>query len=359
MLRDLAVGLKGYGRGGGEFLPAVVSLKTLPPTGQGVVEELKAADVEVWSLELGSVMQLVHGVQQLRKVIQTFAPEVVISILVHANALTTFAMMLPPRSPARLVQSIHTLQEKPAWHWTLTRFIARYADALVVPSQTILDKIRQKQTKVLQNGIDVMRFAEAKGFEKLPWPAGAKVVGYVGRFDRVKNLPLLLRGFSRMAKKNENNITHLALVGYGPEEKRLKKMAAELRIQDRVHFPGPTQEPERWYKSFACHCLPSTSEGFGLTLAESIAAGVPVVAVRMPVTEAIVRHGLDGLLIDRPDENLLAEALQKVTHENKSPPLSPTLTPKSTETACEYVRQHFSVEHMVEQYAKFLKNFRR
>jgi len=353
MLRDLAIGLKKY-----DVVPEVVSLKTFPPEGQkkggGVVEELRAGGVEVRSLELASMWQLRQGARQLRKMIQTFNPKIVTSILVHANTLATLAMAGQRERP-RLVHSIHTLQEKPAWHWTLTRIIARYADAIVAPSQTILDKItpygRHKCAKVIPNGVNVRQFAEAKPLEKLPWPVGGgtRVIGYIGRFDPVKNLPLLLRGFAHIA----DDVTHLALVGYGPEEEPLKRLAQELKINNRVHFPGPTQEPERWYKSFNCHCLPSTAEGFGLTLAESIAAGAPVVAVRTPVTEAIVRHKIDGLLIDRPDEKLLVIAMQEVIQKTGPSPLRPT----SAETGREYVEKHFSVEHMVEQYANFFKDF--
>jgi len=329
MLRDLALGLKEH-----HFSPMVVSLKPLPPEGKGVVEELNAGGVEVRSLELNSVWQLWQGSRRLKKIIKNFAPEIVFSILVHANILTALAKPFP----AKWVQSIHTLQEKPAWHWTLTRIIARYADAIVVPSPPISAKIRHNSAKVIPNGVNVRRFSDAKKLEKLPWLTESKVVGYVGRFDPVKNLPLLVRSVARM-----NDTTHLALVGYGPEEERLKKLAGELKIQNRVHFPGPTHEPERWYKSFNCHCLPSTSEGFGLTLAESIAAGTPVVAVRTPVTEEIVRHGIDGLLIDRPDEELLTLVLQEV------------MDMKEVVDGREYVERNFSTERMVERYAIFLE----
>ncbi len=46
----------------------------------------------------------------------------------------------------------------------------------------------------------------------------------------------------------------------------------------RVHFVGATKAPERWMKSFDVFCSPSAAEGFGLTLVEARAVGLPVVA---------------------------------------------------------------------------------
>ena len=211
---------------------------------------------------------------------------------------------------------------------------------------------------VIANGIDVDRFVEAKPFaaRELPWATGPRVVGYVGRFDRVKNLPLLLRSFARIAGENAGKY-RLALVGYGSEEAVLRRMAVTLGISELVHFPGATRVPERWYKSFTCHCLPSTAEGFGLTLVEAMAAGIPVVAIRTPVTVGIVRDTIDGLLIDRSDADLLADALQGVMNvsvASSSFPISSHLTPESS---AQYVRQLFSMSRMVELYAKFFKNF--
>jgi len=239
--------------------------------------------------------------------------------------------------------------------------ISPYAEAVVVPAAPILERIGHygayERGVVIPNGIDVKRFAEARGFAagELPWPAGARVVGYVGRFDQVKNLPLLLRAFARLVA--ERGECHLALVGYGPEEGALRRLSTSLHIAPLVHFVEATEAPERWYKSFTCHCLPSVVEGFGLTLVEAIAAGIPVVAMKTEVTGAIVREGIDGLLVERADDLLLTKALQMVMEESAKTPLKPTLPQGSVESGVTYVQRQYSIAHMVELYEKFLKNF--
>jgi glycosyltransferase involved in cell wall biosynthesis len=351
MLRDLVLGLKRFG-GGDQFDPSVVSLKELPGQQTGIAADMIAANIPVYSLHLHAMTQLPQVVPRLARLLGELRPRILFSILIHANALATLTIpFITPRP--RFVQSIHTLQERPAWHWTLQGIISTYADAIVAPSRAILERIARHgplpRSVVIPNGVDVDRFANAApmGPDELPWRAGSPVIGYVGRFDPVKNLPLLLRSFALLRAKID---AELAMIGYGTEENRLKKLSNSLHIAPFVHFAGPTVTPERWYKSFACHCLPSTAEGFGLTLVEAIAAGIPVVVVRTAVTSEIVRDGVDGLLVDRPDSTLLAKALQAViTQTDKIPPALPS--------GPDYVRNHFSLPRMVELYAEFLKNF--
>ena len=118
------------------------------------------------------------------------------------------------------------------------------ADAMVVPSQAVIEKLRQHgpvpAPTVIPNGIDVRRFYEARPMEDVPWPKGVRVVGYVGRFDPVKRLGEVVEAMRGL------RTWHLALVGYGAQEGVLRAKVAGLGLADRVHFVGATREPERW-----------------------------------------------------------------------------------------------------------------
>jgi glycosyltransferase involved in cell wall biosynthesis len=119
------------------------------------------------------------------------------------------------------------------------------------------------------------------------------------------------------------------LVGYGPEETRLKALVKTLQLDAQVSFPGPTNTPENWYKSFDVMCLPSMVEGFGLTVVEALAAGVPVVGVHSAALDLIFPPaaqklpGPAGFLTDGNDPETLTTAIHQVIadptlHSNES-----------------------------------------
>jgi len=97
---------------------------------------------------------------------------------------------------------------------------------------------------------------------------------YVGRFAEHKNLPRLIRAFRRSRFAADGG--RLALVGGSPEEcAALTAATPDLRGVEIV--PTCTQhELERWYARAALLVQPSLVEGFGLPVAEALAAGIPV-----------------------------------------------------------------------------------
>jgi glycosyltransferase involved in cell wall biosynthesis len=293
LLAALAPGLARRRR----FAPDVVSIA---PLGE-VAELLLEAGVPVTSLEARHNRDwtiLSRFVRHLRE----RRPAVVCSWLIHANLLAAAAKPFTP--PAVWVQSLQTLQDRPRWHWYLQGMLTPFADAFMAPAQAVVEKLRRfgpvPRPLVIPNGIDVPRFRDAAALPAVdrPWPPGAWVAGYVGRFDPVKRLPLLVRAVAELVGgmnggAGGNSLRerlHLALVGYGPQEGELRALAASLGVADRVHLIPATRTPERWYKAMDAFCSPSAAEGFGLTLVEATVAGVPVVTCAAPA----VRESLSG-----------------------------------------------------------------
>jgi glycosyltransferase involved in cell wall biosynthesis len=315
LLAALVEGLKERG----EIAPRVVSLA---PAGE-VADLIDEAGIPVVSLEARGNRDL-GVVRRFVRELGAHRPAVVCSMLVHANMVAALARgILEGKGGGggiRWVQSLHTVQEKPRWQWVLSGMIVSRADLFVAPSSAVIQKlagfgpVAPKRgegrgggggggggggARVIPNGIEVKRFLEAEAipWEQRPWPREARVVGYIGRFDPVKRLPLVMEAVGRMIAREGSREIHLALVGYGEQEGELRRLAGSGAggggLAGRVHFPGATREPERWYKAFDVFCSPSAAEGFGLTLVEALSAGVPVVACDMPaVHESVGEKGV-------------------------------------------------------------------
>jgi glycosyltransferase involved in cell wall biosynthesis len=204
---------------------------------------------------------------------------------------------------------------------------------------------------VIENGVDLERFAGALAMDptSLPFDPRRAILGYVGRFDRVKRLETLVEAVGRI--KGCNPLMYeglqLVLVGYGAEEERLKAEVLKWGIFGHVTFTGPSMEVERWYKSFSCYCLPSDAEGFGLTLVEAMAAGVPVVAARTAISERIVGKG--GDFFGAGDAKSLAVVVQEVIARKKANPGLGRVAAGKLEL--------YSEVTMAQQYYTFFGNF--
>lgn len=377
LLRDLALALTASLVPGPHcFNVSVISLKPITDD-LTIPQQLRAANISVHSLNMTSALSLPFALRRVRQLLDAQEPDLLYSMLIHANLVATLVHRRLKKKP-KLIQSIHTLQPKPRWHWTLQGKISKRADAMIVPARPILDKLSAfgplpPRATVIPNGIDVDRFANAAPIppSELPWPAGSPIIGYVGRFDPVKNLPLLLHAFGHLLasfdQKNalkergtnglsseEKRIPHLALVGYGSQEPELRALATSLHIAPHVHFLGPTTTPERWYKSFTFHCLPSAVEGFGLTVVESLAAGTPVLALETAVLKPLVATFPEATLLPIPaTSETLSHAMKQLIVKYDAAPLGPTTAPSRTLLT---LRSAFSTAAMAELHAKFFKN---
>jgi len=97
---------------------------------------------------------------------------------------------------------------------------------------------------------------------------------YVGRFTKVKNLPVLLQSLSYLDDK-----IGLVMVGDGPELKNIKTLVANLDLNSRVKFVGRSTKPEIYFQASDLFVLPSTYEPFGQVLIEAMACGKPIVGL--------------------------------------------------------------------------------
>jgi glycosyltransferase involved in cell wall biosynthesis len=115
-------------------------------------------------------------------------------------------------------------------------------------------------------------------------------VGTAARFDDVKRLDLLLRAAAAPGA------THaLALIGAGPEEPALRRLAHDLRLGPRVTFAGEVPEAARLFAAFDVFAAPSRKEGLPLAVVEAMALGLPVVASDIPAHRETLGDASGGL----------------------------------------------------------------
>lgn len=144
-------------------------------------------------------------------------------------------------------------------------------------------------------------------------PLASGRVGLVGRLQRWKRVELLLRAVPLVVAAAPQ--TTFSIVGGGdpsidpdyPDE--LRELAHRLGVENAVTFTGHVSRPGELIGGLDVLVHTADREPFGLVYLEAMARQVPVVAPLVGGSTEIVRHGVDGLLVDVSDADALAQAL--------------------------------------------------
>lgn len=209
-------------------------------------------------------------------------------------------------------QSLGWGEGKSRW---LRRIVYKKAKLCIAASRMVQDefrKLRVKNIEIIPNGVDLEKFTIKDrcvtcGTSDVPHKEF--VILSVGRLEKVKGHTYLIEAFAQI-KKQITEAT-LILVGDGSKRGNLERQVKELGINDSVQFFGevPHDELPHYYHKADVFVMPSLSEGFGITVIEAMACGVPVVGSRVGGLLDIIRDEETGLLIETANIIELVQAI--------------------------------------------------
>lgn len=206
----------------------------------------------------------------------------------------------------------HRLRTRLLKWWRRTE--ARRADGVVVPSVYLADLaaswgVDRRRIVVVPNAIgriDPGALAPRAILRRdLGWRHDEPVLVVVGRLVAWKHVDLVIDAVSRLAG------IRLVIVGDGPQRRWLEAHAAERRVPAVFLGAQPARTVHRVLRAADYLVLYSSYEGLSHAALEARALGTPVVASRRGGNPEIVRHGVNGLLVDHPDVAALASALDE------------------------------------------------
>lgn len=203
--------------------------------------------------------------------------------------------------------------------WHVVRFCNR-CDAVVAPSGAVRDLLRaqgvRSRVEVVPTAaldLDALARIPPADPQERGIPPGAPVVVCAGRMAPEKSMDVVVEAFARTPALQD---AYLVLVGGGPSLDRLRALAAGRGLGERVKFLGPLpwEGVVAWMKAARVFAFASRTETQGLVLAEALACGTPVVAVRAGGVAEVVDHGRTGLLTD-PSPESLGRAVARLVHD--------------------------------------------
>ncbi len=124
-----------------------------------------------------------------------------------------------------------------------------------------------------------------------------KILIYVGRLGKEKNIPFLLEALELIVKQIPS--VKLMIVGTGPEKPHLKLICRQKELEKRVIFTDKVDDQEllNCYSGADIFTFASQTETQGLVVAEAKASGLPVVCLFSPTLAEFVFNGKDGFLV--------------------------------------------------------------
>ncbi len=186
-------------------------------------------------------------------------------------------------------------------------------DACITVSDTVVDSLGPyfpgQEFVTIPNGIDTTFFTPDA--EPLPELDGKRTMLFVGRFDPRNGVSHAIAAFTIL--KQTHSDLRLVIVGDGPLRPFVERLVPDS-LRDDVVFAGRVNRLRpRYLASADVLCSPCSLASFGMVVLEGMSTSVPVVATRLPGFARVMRDGIDGLMVDEPDDDAgFATALDRV-----------------------------------------------
>ncbi len=274
-------------------------------------------------------------------------------VVVHEpNPLALLSYWLA-RPAGRLVVWFHSQVIPHRWFYRfygpLLRWGLRRADAIVVSSPRLIEHAHElaphrDKCVVVPFGIDPRGFASTPALQEAALNARARygrpLLLFVGRLVPYKGVDVLLRALCGLE-------AHAVVVGSGPLDGELRRLADALAVTRQVHFVGEVSDADLLALYHACDVfvLPSVApnEAFGVVQLEAMACAKPIVSTDLPTGVPWVnRDGETGLIVAPGDPHALRRAIARLLED-------PVLREKLGRQGRRRLHAEFTVERMVER----------
>lgn len=206
-------------------------------------------------------------IRGLRKIIKSEKPDTVLSFMAEPNFRTLIACC------GLKVKKVISVRNDPKREYgnflkrILAKIAFRFANFVIFQTedaQKWFPKAIQKKSDVILNPVENIFFDTHYDGERHD-------IVSTGRLVPQKNHELLIKAFSRIANKTEDN---LFIYGDGPLEEHLNNLIKELKLQNRVFLPGAIKNVAGTIKSAKIFVLSSNYEGLPNSLMEAMALGL-------------------------------------------------------------------------------------
>ncbi|MEK7561107.1 MAG: glycosyltransferase family 4 protein [Patescibacteria group bacterium] len=209
-------------------------------------------------------------------------------------------------------------------YWIAIFLIPR-ADCMRVVSERIKQSLWEYGVRSTEYGVtvlpvytDVGRFREAPrdpAIDQRFHDYAFKIIA-VGRFmDKEKNFSMLIGAMEEFVKIAPRVI--LVIVGDGPDKKNYELRIMNYGLKENIIIESWRNDLPSFYKSFDLYVMTSNYEGWGRTVIEAMAAGLPVVMTDVGLAGEVVKNGENGVVVPVGNKEALCTALTAIYRDKE------------------------------------------
>jgi glycosyltransferase involved in cell wall biosynthesis len=249
---------------------------------------------------------VIEDINKIPFLLPAFTREKVVAVVPHLFGGTVFRETNP------LFASYVYLWEK------LIPLVYRQCRFVVISPSTKTDLIRRgvrsDRIDVVLCGLDHDVYRTMPGVQRFESPT----LIHFGRVRKYKSIDVVIKAFALVREKFRD--AQLLVVGDGPEKKNLEGLAGRMGLGESVEFFGATSTSELVNLLNRSHLFLNASpkEGWGLTVVEANACGLPVIASRRPGLQDSVKDGETGCLVEYGDwRGFAGRAIELLTDSEK------------------------------------------
>ncbi|MBC8060572.1 MAG: glycosyltransferase [Clostridiaceae bacterium] len=203
-------------------------------------------------------------------------------------------------------------------HEKIFKFILKGGNIVCTTSHAMA--LRTKE--YCNNRIDVTHFGvDTELFSNISPILSNKhiTIGTVRNLEQIYGINILISAFAELSKELNDLDLKLLILGDGSQKHKLMKLCESLNISSHVTFTGfiDNNLVSTYINKMDIVCMPSLSEGFGVSAVEACACGRPIVASNVGGLTEIVNDNYNGYLIEPGDINALKNTLKKLITDKK------------------------------------------
>lgn len=230
--------------------------------------------------------------KRLKKIIKTIKPDVISSHL----TCTFYLKLIGAQKKCKIFHTIHSepsLDLPLIYRIILRKDIAKKRIILIGCCEYISKKARKlykADCLTINNGFSIDEEVFIKTTDE-------PIFLFVGRFDKIKNVPKIIQAFESMENKNSK----LYICGYGSEEAIVLDCINKSRRKNKISFLGKVHDVKSLYKQCDVLCLISDREGLPVTVLEAINYGLSFIVTDVGGINEYVKDNYNGYFVNKDD----------------------------------------------------------